>query len=59
MDDPTTLVGAKSEPSASAINPELASAANPTFSQGLQTVREPDVSAVVFLLNIFQSNTLS
>ncbi|THG97426.1 hypothetical protein EW026_g4572 [Hermanssonia centrifuga] len=37
MDDPTTLVGAKSEPSASAINPELASAANPTFSQGLQT----------------------
>lgn len=45
MTEPPQKMATKAEPSASALNPESASATHLTFAQALQTVHEPDVRA--------------
>ncbi|OBZ74694.1 Palmitoyltransferase AKR1 [Grifola frondosa] len=47
MDDPTAIVSSKGEPSASAITPASASAAQLTFTQALQTIDHPDITVFV------------
>ena len=43
MEDPSSIVSPKAEPSATQVNVEQVSASNITFSQALQTVQETDV----------------
>lgn len=45
MDDPPPNLTSRAEPSASTVSAETATATHLTFSQALQTVQEPDVSA--------------
>ena len=45
MDDAPPNLTSRAEPSASTLNTETATATHLTFSQALQTVEEPDVSA--------------
>lgn len=43
MDDPSSIVSSKAEPSATQVNVEQVAGSNITFAQALQTVQETDV----------------